>query len=86
MSEEKSLPRRLTRQLAAKGVSDPKKLAYALLNKRGHAKGSELTAAGKRREAMGAAGRAKDRAAKQDGGRAADYQYSAKTNRAWRKP
>ena len=80
MSETKKLPERLTRQLAAKGVDDAKDVAYALLTKRGHMKGGELTPAGKKREAMGAEGRAKDRAAKRSGGAPSDYTYDAKTN------
>ena len=85
MSETKKLPERLTRQLAAKGVDDAKDVAYALLTKRGHMKGGELTSAGKKREAMGAEGRAKDRAIKRSGGAPSDYTYDAKTNAARKK-
>ena len=48
-------------------------------------KGGELTPAGKKREAMGAEGRAKDRAAKRSGGAPSDYTYDAKTNVARKK-
>jgi hypothetical protein len=43
-----------------------------------------LTAEGKKRQAMGADGRAKDRAAKQTDGKhkPSDYVYDKKTNRA----
>lgn len=46
-------------------------------------KGSEeLTEYGKKRQSMGAAGRAKDRAAKRSGRKPSEYKYNAKTNRA----
>lgn len=44
--------------------------------------GGKLTAKGKARQALGAAGRAKDRAAKESGRKASAYKYNAKTNRA----
>lgn len=55
----------------------------ALLKKRGDldAKG-KLTSKGKKRQAMGNAGRAKDRAAKRSGKSASSYNYNPKTNRA----
>jgi hypothetical protein len=58
-------------------------MARGLLKKRGQmdTKGN-LTAEGKKREKMGAAGRAKDRAAKYSGRKSSDYKYNAKTNRA----
>lgn len=73
---------RLTRQLAAKGVKGAKGMAAALLQKRGQMSGGKLTAKGKKRQAMGASGRAKDRAAKSSGRKTSDYNYSSKTNRA----
>ena len=85
MSEEKSLPKRLTRQLASRGVSNAKEMAYALLTKRGHMKDGALTAEGKKRETMGAEGRAKDRAVKTAGGKPSDYKYNPKTNRTRKK-
>lgn len=46
-------------------------------------KGSdELTEYGKKRQAMGAAGRAKDRAAKASGRKPSEYKYNARTNKA----
>ena len=86
MSETKDLKKRLTRQLAARGVDNAKGMAMALLHKRGDvdAKGN-LTAHGKERQALGAAGRAKDRAAKASGGSASDYTYDPKTNSARKK-
>lgn len=76
---------RLTSQLAATGVKDAKHMAVALLTKRGQMKGGKLTAEGEKRQAMGASGRAKDRAAKASGGKASDYKYDKATNRATRK-
>jgi hypothetical protein len=82
---------RLTQQLKAKGMGDlkAKDEALMILNKRGHIDDQgELTAAGRKRQAMGADGRAKDRAAKASDGRhkPADYAYDAGTNRATLKP
>jgi hypothetical protein len=73
------LVKRLAQQVGSESM------AYALLTKRGQMKGGKLTAEGKKREAMGASGRAKDRAAKAGGGSPSDYVYSSKTNRATRK-
>lgn len=57
-------------------------MAAALLKKRGQMddKG-KLTSEGKKRQAMGNAGRAKDRAVKRSGGKPSDYKYNPKTNR-----
>lgn len=61
-------------------------MAIALLKKRGQLDSSgKLTAKGKKRQALGNDGRAKDRAAKRGGGKASDYKYNPKTNRATRK-
>lgn len=58
-------------------------MAVGLLKKRGQMSASgSLTAKGKARQALGAAGRAKDRAAKASGGSAKNYKYNPKTNRA----
>ena len=74
---------RLKRQLSARGVKDAMSMAYALAHKHGLInKSGELTAKGKKRQAMGAVGRAKDRAAKANGGKPNDYKYNPKTNRA----
>lgn len=73
---------RLTNQLRAKGVKDSKGMAAALLQKRGQMSGGKLTTKGKKRQALGAAGRAKDRAAKASGRKTSDFKYNAKTNRA----
>ena len=74
------LVNRLTSQVGSK------KMAIAILKKRGHvdAKG-KLTAAGRKRQSLGAAGRAKDRAAKTSGGKASQYKYNPRTNRATKK-
>lgn len=76
---------RLKRQLAAKGNKNAEQLAYAIMNKNGEVKGSKLTPKGEKRQAMGAAGRAKDRAAKASGGSSSDYKYDPKTNKATKK-
>lgn len=74
---------RLTRQLASRGVKGAKGMAIALMRKRGQVddKGG-LTSKGKKRQALGNAGRAKDRAVKRSGGKSSDYKYNPKTNRA----
>ena len=77
-----NLLNRLTSQLAAKGVKGAKGMAAALLQKRGQLKGGKLTSKGKARQALGAAGRAKDRAAKKGGRKTSDYKYNSKTNMA----
>jgi hypothetical protein len=79
---------RLVSQLKAKGHSE--KSAYAIatstLQKSGALKkGSQkLTPKGKKRQDMGADGRAKDRASKESDGRhkPSAFNYSKKTNRA----
>lgn len=74
---------RLTRQLAAKGTKNARGMAIALLKKQGTLSSSgDLTAKGKQRQAMGADGRAKDRAAKASGHKPSDYKYNPKTNSA----
>lgn len=73
---------RLTRQLASKGVKGAKNMASGLLEKYGSMKNGKLTAKGKKRQSMGASGRAKDRAAKRSGRKASDYKYDKKTNKA----
>jgi len=74
---------RLTSQLTATGVKDPKGEAIAILKARGHldAKG-ELTPEGLKRQAMGPDGRAKDRASKLSGKPASAYTYDKATNKA----
>ena len=77
------LETRLKRQLASRGVKGAKGMAAALLKKRGHmADDGTLTEEGKRRQAMGNAGRAKDRAAKKSGRKPSEYRYDPKTNQA----
>ena len=77
---------RLVRQLMAKGKS--KSQAYAIatatLQKRGVLKPGtrKLTKKGAKRNRMGAAGRAKSRAAKYSGRKPGDYKYNKRTNRA----
>jgi len=77
---------RAVKQIQAQGHD--KKSAFAIatasLQKSGSLKkGSQkLTPKGEKRQAMGAEGRAKDRAAKKSGHAKDDYRYSKKTNRA----
>jgi hypothetical protein len=61
-----------------------KKLAVTILQKRGHLKsdGKTLTELGKKRNAMTASQRAKDRAVKRSGGSVEDFTYNPKTNTA----
>jgi hypothetical protein len=62
-------------------------LAVNILIKRGHLMpdGKTLTKEGKKRNAMTAEERAKDRAAKEQGGNPSDYVYDRKTNKAYLK-
>lgn len=77
-----SIVERLSRQLASKGNKNSKGMAIALLKKNGQiGKDGKLTAKGKARQALGAAGRAKSRAVKANGGKPSDYKYNPKTNR-----
>jgi hypothetical protein len=71
---------RLKGQLEKRGVKDAEGMAYALQNKAGNVHGNKLTAKGAKRQAMGAAGRAKDRAAKDYGGKPGDYEYDKASN------
>lgn len=90
--EEKSkesvppIVKRLRSQLKAKGMNAGQAAAVAnkTLQRSGVLKGGSmtLTSKGKKRQKMGAAGRAKDRAATSSGRSTKDYVYSKKTNRA----
>ena len=78
---------RLTAQLKDSGMSSPHKArdaALAILRARGHvyANSERLTAAGQRRESLGAAGRAIDRTAKASGKHPSAFTYDPRTNRA----
>lgn len=77
---------RLVGQLEAKGMPKSKAFAVATssLQKRGVLKpgSQELTPKGKKRQEMGAAGRAKDRAAKRSGRKPSDYTYNQLNNTA----
>lgn len=86
MAVKASILDRLVGQLRKQGMSIAmanavarKKLREAGILKKNS---EELTAYGKKRQAMGAAGRAKDRAAKRSGRKATEYKYNAKTNGA----
>ena len=74
---------RLSSQLKATGVEDHEEMAKKLLIQRGQmTEKGDLTELGRQREAMGAKGRAIDRAVTRSGNYKTDYEYSAKTNRA----
>ena len=78
---------RLVQQLMDKGhsKSEAYAIATAQLQKSGSLnKHAELTNKGAKRQAMGAEGRAKDRASKASGGRhkPSDYGYSKRTNQS----
>lgn len=75
------LVNRLTAQVGSRG------LAIELLKNRGHLKadGKTLTEQGKKRNAMTASDRAKDRAAKRTGRTASDFVYDPRTNAARKK-
>lgn len=75
------LEQRLTRQLVGKKVPDAAGVAHGLLVKRGQIQpDGDLTAEGKRRQALGNGGRAKDRAAKASKHAPTDFSYNPKTN------
>lgn len=76
--------KRLVSQMKAKGANNPHAAATAALQKTGNMKKGtrKLTEKGKRRSILGAAGRAKDRAAKESGRSPSAYSYNARTNRA----
>ena len=76
-----SMVDRLTSQLAAKGVPNARVEAVMQLRHSGVLKADgTLTAKGRERTAMGPAGRAKDRAARQTGHKSSDYVYNRQTN------
>lgn len=78
-----TLINRLTDQLAAGGQKDAKAEAIAILQKRGHVDANgNLTPEGLKRQNLGPAGRAKDRAAKASDHKASEYVYNRKTNKA----
>jgi len=79
------LQTRLTRQLASKGMKNAKGMADTLLEKQGSLKDGKLTAHGKERQALGNAGRAKEREARYSGNKPSDYTYNPKTNAATKK-
>lgn len=76
MSKYLPLVTRLTRQIGNEKY-DAHAEAVQILRDRGHMykRSEKLTKEGERREAMGPAGRAIDRASKQSGRPASDYEY-----------
>ena len=89
MLTEPDILDRLVTQLKDKGMDNDKANAIARSQLQKHGvlkKGTDdLTAHGEKRNAMGAAGRAKDRAAKKDGKSPKDYNYNPRTNIATQK-
>lgn len=75
---------RLTEQLRTGGLKgDPRAAAMSILKNRGHVNSKgELTAAGKKRDAMTAEERAIDRSVKRTGRKESEFTYNPKTNRA----
>ena len=75
---------RLVQQLKDRGVEKNRAFAIATsqLQKAGVLKKGtqDLTKKGEKRQEMGAAGRAKDRAAKKDNNKPSDYKYNSRTN------
>ena len=86
MAVKKPILQRLVEQLRRKGMSVGMANAVARkkLQQSGNLKkGSDkMTSKGKKRSAMGAAGRAKDRAAKASGRKPSEYKYNARNNTA----
>ena len=84
MMHDLPLLQQLTKQLETSGTKDARNKAIAILRDRGHMHhdSERLTAEGQRRDAMGAAGRAIDRAAKSSGRHPSEYVYNPHTNRA----
>jgi hypothetical protein len=84
--EKPKILKRLESQLADKGFSagSAAAIARSTLQKSGSLKkGSQkLTKKGKKRQNMGAAGRAKDRAAKRSGRKPSEYKYNPRNNQA----
>jgi hypothetical protein len=77
MAKHLPLITRLTRQLSKDDVPEAREEALRILRERGHVyqNSERLTVEGKKREAMGPAGRAIDRAAKHAGRPASDFKY-----------
>ena len=76
---------RLVSQLTSKGMKKDKAYATAIkvLTRSGNLdENQNLTRKGKKRQAMGAHGRAKDRAARRAGRKPGEYNYTPATNRA----
>ncbi len=86
MAVKASILKRLVTQLRRNGLAEGvanavarKKLQEAGILKKGS---EELTEYGKKRQAMGASGRAKDRAAKASNRKPSEYKYNSRTNKA----
>lgn len=77
MTKHLPLVTRLTRQIGTADYPDARAETVRILRERGHMhqNSEKLTKEGERREAMGPAGRAIDRASKQSGRPASDYRY-----------
>lgn len=77
MAKHLPLLTRLTKQIGTKEYPDAREEAKRILRERGHMyqNSERLTVEGQKREAMGPAGRAIDRASQQSGRPASDYKY-----------
>lgn len=86
MTVKRSIVDRLTSQIMAQGKSlkDAKTIAASRLRNTGSLSknGAGLTAKGKKQQSLGAAGRAKQRAAERGNHKPSDYKYNPRTNRA----
>jgi hypothetical protein len=86
MASRVPLVMRLKEQILARGkhtADDAEEIALKTLEQRGHIDGDgRLTLQGQARQDLGAAGRAKDRAARYAGRSPDQYAYNPATNRA----
>jgi hypothetical protein len=86
MAVKRSIMERLTSQIMAQGKSleDAKAIAAFSMRNNGSLKkkGAGLTAKGKKQQSLGAAGRAKKRAAERSNRKPGNYKYNPRTNRA----
>lgn len=76
------LVKRLTKQLSDNGVKNARGMAIAKLTQYGEIRNGKLTQKGKVKQELGAAGRAKVRAASVSKHPAKDFKYNPRTNRA----
>ena len=86
METQKFMGRNMLLKRLTEQVGGNEQMAKDILIKRGHmTPGGQLTAEGRRRDAMTAEERAKDRAATRSGGSPKQFTYNPRTNTATRK-